>query len=156
MDELLKHVWSGRRNIAERLTDYTLSCASRILILVQLPWCRRRRWSLHREGEICPRLREEDNDGARRWPRIAATVWAVAMTLPKNLIADLPCKLSNGKGFRGTCPLARSCTRSYEIEISSLLWNCVIYLYGWSWEEEGKGLSVSRWGDGHHINRVTR
>jgi hypothetical protein len=35
--------------------------------------------------------------------------WAVAKTLPKNLIADPPCKVSNGTGFGGTCPLASLC-----------------------------------------------
>jgi len=48
------------------------------------------------------------------------------MTLPKNLIADLPCKVSNGKSFGGTCPLAPPCARSYEMGISSLLRNYVL------------------------------
>jgi hypothetical protein len=43
-----------------------------------------------------PRTSDEDNDGR----------WAVAKTLPKNLIADPPCKVSNDTGFGGTCPLA--------------------------------------------------
>jgi hypothetical protein len=46
--------------------------------------------------------------------------WAVASTLPKNLIADPPCKVSNAKGFGGTCPLAALCAQSYEMEIPSL------------------------------------
>lgn len=51
----------------------------------------------------------------RRRRRSAATVWAVAKTLPKNLTADPPCKVSNGKGFGGTCPLASPCAQSYEM-----------------------------------------
>jgi hypothetical protein len=31
-----------------------------------------------------------------------------------------PCKVSNGKGFGGTCPLAALCAQSHEIEIPSL------------------------------------
>jgi hypothetical protein len=46
--------------------------------------------------------------------------WAVAKTLPKNLIADPPCKVSNGTGFGGTCPLASPCAQSHEMEIPSL------------------------------------
>ena len=53
-------------------------------------------------------------------------VWAVTKTLSKNLIADPPCKVLNGKGFEGTCPLAPPCARSYEIGIPSLLRNCVL------------------------------
>jgi hypothetical protein len=68
---------------------------------------------------------DEDND--RRW--------AVAKTLPKNLIADPPSRVSNGpkniiadppsrvsngKGFGGTCPLASLCAQSHEMEIPSL------------------------------------
>jgi hypothetical protein len=39
---------------------------------------------------------------------------------PKNLIADPPCKVSNDKGFGGTCPLASLCAQSYEMEILTL------------------------------------
>jgi hypothetical protein len=46
--------------------------------------------------------------------------WAVAKTLPKNLIADPSCKVSNGTGFGGTCPLASLCAQSHEMEIPSL------------------------------------
>jgi hypothetical protein len=46
--------------------------------------------------------------------------WAVAYTLPKNLIADPPCKVSNGKGFGDTCPLADLCAQSHEMRILSL------------------------------------
>jgi hypothetical protein len=53
---------------------------------------------------------DEDND--RRW--------AVAKTLPKNLIADPPSRVSNGKGFGGTCPLASLYAQSHEMEIPSL------------------------------------
>jgi hypothetical protein len=57
-----------------------------------------------------PGTSEEDNDGR----------WAVAWTLPKNLIIDPPCKVSNGTGFGGTCPLASLCPQSHEMEIPSL------------------------------------
>jgi hypothetical protein len=40
--------------------------------------------------------------------------------LPKNLIADPSCKVSNGKGFRGTCPLPSPCTLIEEMEKPSL------------------------------------
>jgi hypothetical protein len=40
--------------------------------------------------------------------------------LPKNLIADPLCKVSNGTGFGGTCPLASLCAQSHEMEIPSL------------------------------------
>jgi hypothetical protein len=46
--------------------------------------------------------------------------WAVAYTLPKNLIIDPPCKVSNDKGFGGTCPLAALCAQSHEMGILSL------------------------------------
>ena len=135
MDELLKHVRSGRRNTTGKWTDHILSYALRISILLQLSWCRRWRLSLHREAEICPRPWEEDSDDARRRPQTAAAVWAVAMTLPKNLIADPPCKVSNGKGFGG----AR-----------------VSYLSLWlEWKRGGKGLPVGGWGDGH-LKGLTR
>jgi hypothetical protein len=39
---------------------------------------------------------------------------------PKNLIADPPSRVSNGKGFGGTCPLASLCAQSHEMEIPSL------------------------------------
>jgi hypothetical protein len=57
-----------------------------------------------------PGTSDEDND--RRW--------AVAKTLPKNLIVDPPSRVSNGKGFGGTCPLASLCAQSHEMEIPSL------------------------------------
>jgi hypothetical protein len=41
-------------------------------------------------------------------------------TLPKNLIVDPSCKVSNGKGSGGTCPLAFLCVQSHEMEIPSL------------------------------------
>jgi hypothetical protein len=44
-------------------------------------------------------------------------VWAVMKTLPKNLIAAPPCKVPNGKGFVGTCPLAPPCAQSHEMEM---------------------------------------
>jgi hypothetical protein len=40
--------------------------------------------------------------------------------LPKNLIADPSCKVSNGKGYGGTCPLASLCAQSHEMEIPLL------------------------------------
>jgi hypothetical protein len=40
---------------------------------------------------------------------------------PKNLIVDPPCKVSNGKGFGGTCPLASLCAQSHEMGILSLV-----------------------------------
>jgi hypothetical protein len=48
------------------------------------------------------------------------TFWAVAKTLPKNLITDPSCKVSNNKGSGGTCPLASLCAQSHEMEIPSL------------------------------------
>jgi hypothetical protein len=53
---------------------------------------------------------DEDNDGCSG-SRVDA---------PQNLIVDPPCKVSNGKGFGGTCPLAPLCVQSYEMEIPSL------------------------------------
>jgi hypothetical protein len=40
--------------------------------------------------------------------------------IPKNLIADPPCKVSNGKGSGGTCPLASLCAQSHEMGTLSL------------------------------------
>jgi hypothetical protein len=50
--------------------------------------------------------------------RSSTKIEAVAKTLPKNLIADPPCKVTTGKGFGGTCPLALLCAQYYEMEIS--------------------------------------
>jgi hypothetical protein len=47
-----------------------------------------------------PETSDEDKDGC----------WAVAKTLPKNLIIDPSCKVSNGKGFGGTA-LSLLCAR---------------------------------------------
>jgi hypothetical protein len=47
-------------------------------------------------------------------------VRAVVKTLPKNQIADSPCKFSNIKGFGGTCLLAPLYVQSYKMEIPIL------------------------------------
>jgi hypothetical protein len=42
--------------------------------------------------------------------------WAVAKTLPKNLIADPPCKVSNGTGFGGTWTvILKMCSLVYRV-----------------------------------------
>jgi hypothetical protein len=73
-------------------TDHTLPCALMIQILVQLPLsCRQ----------------EEDVLGSR-------------VDAPQKPNCDPPCKVSNGKGFGGTCPLASLCAQSHEMGILSL------------------------------------
>jgi hypothetical protein len=47
-------------------------------------------------------------------------VRAITKTLPKYLIVDSQCNISNDKGFGGTCPLAPLCKQSYEMEIPIL------------------------------------
>jgi hypothetical protein len=65
-------------------------------------------------------MRSEDPDPCPTSLVIRSRRWAVAKTLPKNLIVDPPCKVSNGTGFGGTCPLASLYAQSHEMEIPSL------------------------------------